>query len=164
MVHEHIVNETHTGRKRQRFPGSGFPTGYNTAPVTAWISSHQVRVFGISSVPGFQPPVGLPPLGNDAHLTSTLHQLDGTLGKLASETELARTSKERATSDKDRAITKFGHLPSRTKTMIIRASEDPPKDATDANGDILTWRLLSASGNLRRYSQVGDCGVLQVVP
>eukprot|EP00978_Attheya_sp_CCMP212_P014349 scaffold36481_cov44-Attheya_sp.AAC.2 len=55
---------------------------------TAWISSHQVRVFGASSVPGFQPPAGLPPVGKDASLTSTLHQLDGTLGKLASITEL----------------------------------------------------------------------------
>jgi hypothetical protein len=126
---------------------------------TAWISSNQLRVFGASSVPGFQPPAGMPPVGNDAHLTSTLHQLDGTLGKLAAETELAQTSKERATNEKDRAITKFGHLPSWTKTMILRASEDPPADAIDANGDPLTWRLVPVEtyADILKLTTVGSC-------
>eukprot|EP00978_Attheya_sp_CCMP212_P033112 scaffold132168_cov73-Attheya_sp.AAC.1 len=82
---------------------------------TAWISSNQVRIFGAHAVPGnsgnggFLPPGGLPPLAasgpTSAALNATLTNLDGTLGKLATETELARTSKERANSDNNRALT-----------------------------------------------------------
>jgi hypothetical protein len=72
---------------------------------------------------------------------------------------LDRTSKERTMSDKDRAITKFGHLPSWTKTMILRVSKDPPADATNANGDPLTWRLVPVEtyANILKLTTVGSC-------
>jgi hypothetical protein len=133
---------------------------------TAWISGNQARIFGAQAVPGnsgFAPPGGLPPLApggtNNAALTTTLSNLDGTLGKLATETELARTSKERANSDKNRALTRFGNLPSWTKTMILRASEKPPADATDDNGDLLTWRIVPVETytDVLKVTTVGSC-------
>jgi hypothetical protein len=126
---------------------------------TTWISANQARVFGIASIPGFQPPNGHPPAGRDAHLSQTLAHLDGTLGKLATETELSRTYKERTTIDKDRAITRFGNLPSWTRMMILRASEDPPQDATDSNGDPQPWRSLPVEtySDILKLTTVGSC-------
>eukprot|EP00978_Attheya_sp_CCMP212_P048170 scaffold481483_cov157-Attheya_sp.AAC.1 len=92
-------------------------------------------------------------------LNTTLTNLDGTLGKLAQETELARTAKERATSANARALTKFSHLPEWTKNMILRATEPLPADAMDENGDLISIRTTTSKTytDLLQVTTVGSC-------
>jgi hypothetical protein len=143
---------------------AGLTLNMSSAPATEWISFQQRRIFGLGTVPGapLVPPPGLPPPPpgmSSTALNNTLTNLDGTLGKLAQETELARTSKERATSATARALTKFGHLPEWTKNMILRATEPLPADAMDENGDIISVRTTTAKTytDLLQVTTVGSC-------
>eukprot|EP00978_Attheya_sp_CCMP212_P035782 scaffold157729_cov59-Attheya_sp.AAC.2 len=143
---------------------AGLTLNMLSASATACISSQQRRVFGPGTVPGaLVPPPGLPPpppgMSSTALNSTTLTNLDGTLGNLAQETDLTRTSKERATSANARALTKFSHLPKWTKNMILRATEPLPDDAMDENGD-----LISIWTTIHRPSSGDHGGQLQAIP
>jgi hypothetical protein len=104
------------------------------------------------------PPPGLPPppanLSSDA-LNLTLTQLDGTLVKLAQETELSRTAKEQASSSSARALTKFGQLPKWTQSMILL----PNGGTMDANGDLVTdqTQTIKTYTHILQVTTVGSC-------
>ena len=136
----------------------------SSVAATAWISTQQTRVFGAGSVPGgrMQAPAGLPPAPSGASQTAliaTLTNMDGTLGKLAQETELARTSKERAASATLKSHTRFSQFPDWTKNMILRASEPLPAGSMDANGDALTVRTKPVQTylDILQVTSVGSC-------
>jgi hypothetical protein len=146
-------------------PSADLILNMSSVRATSWISTHQLRVFGPSGVPGavMTAPPGLPPppTGPTTEaLNITLAHLDGTLGKLANESELARTAKEKSKTDTDRALTRFGHLPGWTKTMILTASEEPTGDAAlDANGEVLAHRIspVETYTDLLKLTTIGSC-------